>query len=248
MRIERFIYSVLIFGASLLAIIHWRKSAALNYDNELLREQLQELRTENEAANRLVEINQSSAETLKQQTKELMQLRNQVTQLRSENKDIQTVRAENQQLKNELGQRRSASSGQAASTGANRDPAVDVFPRERWTFAGYASPESALVSAIWAMKEGNPETYLNSLSPQEQERMARVWQEKTETEIAEKHRNDVSAIAGLRVLERQNISPTEVVMNVMLEGPGRVERIRMNQVGQEWKFGGFIREQQAAGQ
>ena len=75
--------------------------------------------------------------------------------------------------------------------------------------------------------------------------MAQVWQDKSESAIAEKHKSDVSSIAGLRVLERQNVSQNEVVMQVYLEGPGRVEKIRMNQVGQDWKFGGFIREQQA---
>jgi hypothetical protein len=37
-----------------------------------------------------------------------------------------------------------------------------------------------------------------------------------------------------------------MVMSVFLEGPGRVEKVRMNQVGQDWKFGGFIRDQQQA--
>ena len=47
------------------------------------------------------------------------------------------------------------------------------------------------------------------------------------------------------MLDRQNVSPGEVVMSVYLEGPGRMEKIRMNQVGQDWKFGGFIRDQGA---
>ena len=72
--------------------------------------------------------------------------------------------------------------------------------------------------------------------------MAQTWQGKAEQEIARKHQSDVSAIAGVQVLERQNISADEVVMNVYLEGPGRMEKIRMKQVGADWKFGGFIRE------
>ena len=246
MRIERFIYSVLIIGASLLAIINWRKAAVLEFDNEELRDQVRAFQTELQMANQQVDMSRSGSEKLREQTAELMRLRNEVTQLRNQDKQVESLRAQNEQLKEALTQRSGQTLAPSERRESSTDLGSDVFPRERWTFAGYASPESALVSAIWAMKEGNPETYLNSLAPQEQERMAKIWQEKSESEIADKHRNDVSSIAGLRVLERQNISPTEVIMNVLLEGPGRMEKIRMNQVGQEWKFGGFIREQQAA--
>lgn len=244
MRIERAIYSVLVIAASLVAVINWRKAAVFQMDNEDLREQVQALQVEVETAARLAQIAKSNSEMTQRQTTELMQLRNEVTQLRSRGKTAEALAAENQTLKTQLLASRtvSATDGAAGSGGALGER--DSFPRESWTFAGYDSPESALVSAIWAMKEGNPETYLNSLAPQEQERLAKIWQEKSETEISEKHRNDVSTIKGLRVLERQNISPTEIVMNVFIEGPGRMEKIRMNQVGQEWKFGGFIRDPQ----
>jgi hypothetical protein len=122
-----------------------------------------------------------------------------------------------------------------------------VFPKESWSFAGYASPEAAMISAIWAMKEGDRAKYLESLTPQEAERMMALW---TSNEggaaVDEKHRNLVGAISSLKVLERQITSPTEMVMNVFIEGPGRVEKVRMSQVGQEWKFGGFIREEPQA--
>ena len=62
--------------------------------------------------------------------------------------------------------------------------------------------------------------------------------------VDEKHRTLTATINGLKILERQSLSPTEVLMNVFIEGQGRVEKVRMNQVGQEWKFGGFIREAQ----
>ena len=178
-----------------------------------------------------------------------MRLRNQVTQLGGEKKAAENLRVENERLRAQLTLARAAGGGAVAeSVSPQKDDAVrrDVFPRENWSFAGYATPESALVSAIWAMKEGNPETYLKSLAPEEQQRMAALWENKSETEIAEKHKGDVSTISGLRVLERQSTSPTEVVMTVFIEGPGRPEKIRMNQVGSEWKFGGFIREQQQA--
>ena len=68
---------------------------------------------------------------------------------------------------------------------------MDRIAREQWSNAGYASPEAALVSAIWSMREGNPKSYLESLSPEEQQRMSKVWEGKTEQEIVAKHQQDV---------------------------------------------------------
>ena len=50
--------------------------------------------------------------------------------------------------------------------------------------------------AIWAMREGDPKTYLASLAPDEQQRVNQNWQNKTEAELAEKHKSDVAAISG----------------------------------------------------
>ena len=249
MRIERIIYSVLIIVASALAAINWRKASLFALENEELRLQVDSLQSEAANAERIAELAKENSDKLREQRAELMRLRNQVTQLGGEKNAAENLKLENDRLRTKLKEMRAAEVGDLAnSISPQRDEAIgrDVFPRESWSFAGYATPESALVSAIWAMKEGNPETYLKSLAPEEQQRMAAVWENKSETEIAEKHKGDVSTISGLRVLERQNTSPTEVVMTVLIEGPGRPEKIRMSQVGNEWKFGGFIREQQQA--
>jgi len=241
MRIERFIYSVLILIAATAALINWRRAAILSADNDQLRLKIESLEVDVTGSSNLVEIARTQSDKLRTQTSELMKLRSEVTQLRGGAKNVEHFTSENQRLQAELANLKS-SQGTAQATNSAR---AEHFPRESWSFAGYASPEAALVSAIWSMKEGNPKSYLESLAPTEQERMAEVWQNKTEGEVAEKHKNDVASISGIRVLESQNVGAGEVVMNVLLEGVERVEKIRMNQVGQDWKFGGFIREPQA---
>lgn len=70
MRIERFIYSVLILAASIVAIINWRKAAFFAADNEELRLRVEAL--EGEAANavRLFEITRKNAEKLRVESRE----------------------------------------------------------------------------------------------------------------------------------------------------------------------------------
>lgn len=237
MRLERIFYSVLILIAALAAVINWRRAALFQMDNDELRGKVEGFEAEAASTARVIEIAHTQSDRLRDQNTELMRLRNVVTQLNAGSEEAKALSLENQRLKSALAEASGDPGEKPPRSGASQ------FPRDAWSFAGYGSPESTLVSTIWAMKEGNPQTYLDSLTPQEQERTALVWQNKAANEIVEKHKNDVSSIAGLRVLERQDLSPTEVVMNVYLEGPGRVEKIRMNQVGQDWKFGGFIREE-----
>jgi len=253
MRLERIFYSLVIVIAVSVAAVNWRKAVLFQEDNDALRAKVEALEAETAQSAQAAEIVKTSAEKLRTQTSELAKLRNEVTQLRTTAKTAETLTAENQKLRAE-NQQLHARAGSGSTPAAPTQNASDnlagrgQFPRDSWTFAGYASPENALVSAIWAMREGDPKTYLDSLAPQEQQRMAQNWQNKSETEIAEKHKSDVSSISGLRVLELQKVAPNEVLMNVYLEGPGRVEKVRMSQVGQDWKFGGFIRDaqQQAA--
>jgi hypothetical protein len=244
MRVERIIYGLLIIAAATFAAINWRKAALFQADNESLRARIDTLETEANQSTQTADLVKTSADKLRTQTGELAKLRGEVTQLRTVATNAAALTAENQRLRQQL-QARGSAVPPAQPSPLEAYAGRDQFPRNSWNFAGYNSPEAALVSAIWAMREGDPKTYLNSLAPDEQQRVAQNWQGKSETELAEKHKNDVAAISGLRVLGRENSAPNEMVMSVYLEGPGRVEKVRMSQVGQDWKFGGFMHDQQA---
>ena len=66
--------------------------------------------------------------------------------------------------------------------------------------------------------------------------------EADEADVAAKHQSDVAKITSIRVVDRQEGSPNEVTMSVYIGGVDRLEKVRMNKVGNDWKFGGFIRE------
>jgi len=191
------------------------------------------------AANNATAQREAELATARSQNQELLRLRNEANQLRSSAKEVEKLRADNQQLKTELQRVRTIS---ATKPSTQEAAAKDQFPKESWAFAGYATPDAALVSAIWAMKEGNPKTYLESLSPEEQARMSKVWENKTAEEITAKHQSDVSTITGMRILDRTTISPDEVQMKVFIDGVDRTEKVSMKLVNNEWKFAGFIRE------
>lgn len=214
-------------------------SAKWQAENTALRAELEKMKADAEGAQtaRAREIKNLQADT-----SEVARLRGEVTQLRTAAKDAEKLRAENGQLRAQNQQLRGAN----ATVPAPAAPAAPVaeagtFPRESWSQAGYASPEAALVSAIYSMQQGNPKQYFDSLTPEEQLRMTKVWEGKSQEEIAAKHQGDTSKITGMKVMDRQDISPDEVVMSVYIQGVDRMEKVSMKRSGQDWKFGGYLR-------
>jgi hypothetical protein len=244
MKASRWIYLGALLPVVGFALANWFTAQRLRAENAALRQELQRQLDEHAAAAEAATAAQArELQRLRADAAETIQLRGEVAQLRSGAQDNAKVRAENVQLRSENQRLRTSAATAAVAPDAPRaaEPPKDHFPKDSWTFAGYASPEAALVSAIWSMKEGNPKSYLDSLAPEEQARMAKAWENKSEAEIAAKHQADVSAINGVRVLESQNVTADEVTMNVYIEGAGRMDKVSMKRVGNDWKFGGFVR-------
>lgn len=230
---------ILVIGAA--AGVGWRKATSLQQENQALRREIEALKQQVAAANEDQSRKQEAdAKKLGAEGQELVKLRGEVSRLRAAAAEAEKLRLEVGVLRTQNRELRTVPPVVDATPPA--PPAADQFPRQSWAFSGYASPEAALVSAIWAMKEGKPQVFLDSLTPEEQQRMAQTWQGKSEQEIAAKHQGDVGNIQGMRILSRTPTSPTEIQMQVFLDGANRVETFKMTQqADQQWKFGGFVR-------
>ena len=212
----------------------------LQAENDALRAEVAALKSRTEAEGQSAATRDAELKKLQTDARDAVRLRGEITQLRSGSKDAESLRAENQRLKAENQSLRGAAS--TAATPAPTAPAAGEFPREAWAFAGYQSPESALISAIWSMQQGNPKQYFDSLTTDEQARMAKTWEGKSNEEIAAKHVSDTSKITSIKVLNAQETTPGQMVLSVYIGGVDRAEKVNMQRVGNDWKFGGFIRE------
>ncbi len=246
MKILRWLGAVALAAALAAAVLGWQRVQQLRSENEALRGQWEQFKAHSAAAAEAQsEHYEEELQRLRTQAQDVFKLRNEVTQLRSAAQAAETLRAENRQLRVQNQQLGAGAGASAAGAVAPNAPTpADQFPRENWTFAGYSTPEAALVTAVWAMKEGKPQMYLDSLSPEEQARMAKAWANKSEDEIAAKHQQDVSQITNVRLMNRKEISPEEVQFTVLIEGPNRTETVSMKRFRTDWKFGGFIRDRQ----
>lgn len=234
-------FSTILLATALLLTGCGGDAKKLQAENEALRAEVAELKARADADTQAASMRAAELKRLQTAATEAVRLRGEITQLRSGSKDTESLRAENLRLKTENQTLRGAS---AAAANAPATPAATPghFPRESWSYAGYQSPESALISAIYSMQQGNPKQYFDSLTTEEQLRMTKVWEGKTPEEIAAKHVTDTARITGMRILSSQETSPGNMVMSVYIEGVDRAEKVSMKRVGEEWKFGGYIRE------
>ena len=120
------------------------------------------------------------------------------------------------------------------------------FPRESWAFKGYATPESALVSLVWAAVNNDVEGFLKSLSPEQQSRVRLRWQRQglsDETQFRNSISNQFGPIRMIRVLNKETLSENEVILRLQMEGEkggtGTVGK-KVQRIGNEWKVGATL--------
>ncbi len=186
-------------------------------------------------------------------TSELMKLRGEVAQLRRQTNDLEKLQRENSTLKSALAVAKEAAAKAAAQAqsrpAGSQQRQTEFVPREAWAFAGYATPEDTLKSVTWAMSVGELNTFLGSLSPAERARTEEQWKNKTEAEITAEARREMEKLPGFHIVDKQTVSPDEVIVRVFGEGDENdVRSIRMKRMGSEWKFDGVakVRKREAA--
>jgi RNA polymerase sigma factor (sigma-70 family) len=120
------------------------------------------------------------------------------------------------------------------------------FPRESWAFRGYATPEFALVSLVWAAVNSDVEGFLNSLSPEQQSRVRLRWQRQglsDETQFRNSISNQFGPIKMIRILNKEILSDSEVILRLQMEGEkggtGTVGK-KAQRIGNEWKIGATL--------
>ena len=115
------------------------------------------------------------------------------------------------------------------------------FPKSSWHFAGFADPESALESTLWAMSQGDVKSYLASLAPDGG--LFREAQGRPESQIVSQNKQVVDGIAGYKIINEQKVSDDEVIITFQPEVPDGTKpvhpgRMVIRRVDGEWKVSG----------
>jgi len=222
--------AVVIAGVATPLVI--QQQSKLRQENESLRKQAEQLapvQADNERLSNSLAETVSSQKLASNQLSELLRLRGEVSGLRTQTNEIKKLEAENQQLRSSL------AAGAAAKRGNQTPSAEEAVPKESWSFVGYADPESAFQSMVWAMSHGEVKTFLASLSPDAQD--LKDSQGKSEDEIAAKIK-EFGGVTAFKIIDNQPVSADEVILTVYAFGVNEAARFRFQRFGSDWKFAG----------
>jgi hypothetical protein len=113
-----------------------------------------------------------------------------------------------------------------------------IVPRSSWIFAGYASPESAFQSSVWAISKGDTQAWLASLTPALQLKARQRAGGNDDKIIADDDKRDIARITGYRIIHKQVLSKDEVVLEAYAEGLNQTTKASFQRIGSEWKYAG----------
>jgi hypothetical protein len=161
---------------------------------------------------------------------ELLSLRGEVTALRTQS--------------NELARIKSATRAQSApgpAPAASPAPVSrQVISRDSLAFVGYADPEAALQSAMYAFTTGDLKTLLASVAPEEATNIAKQFSGKSQEEVAAAATAELNGVTAFHVLQKRMISDDEAILAVFAEGKtdNPVESLHFSRINGEWKIAG----------
>jgi hypothetical protein len=165
---------------------------------------------------------------------ELLRLRGETVVLRQQKMNLETAREENRQAHAALERRLNA------GTGTNAIATADYWPQNSWAFAGYASPEAALQTALWAGKNGDAKTFFASIAGDLRERVEADLKGKSETEASIGMMDETDSIGSVRIIDREAQDNNTTVLTVEMDGQDNLQTAKMvmRKVGNEWRFSG----------
>jgi hypothetical protein len=156
---------------------------------------------------------------LKRENQELLQLRNEVRQLRDRQAEFAKVRAENQRLR-------------AAVVGGSQPGLIKA---EAFENAGLSSPEATVQTAFWALQSRNEAAFRQCMAPEQEHKLR-------PDDFA--HSSTNFDVSGLKIETSQMISPDEIGLAVRIyrergdykDPVGQEGPVVLKKVGEEWKI------------
>lgn len=260
-RLKLVIAVVVLAGASaILWTIQHQARVRLREKTEALErqhERLARLETENSRLSNL--FAQAANSFASKQSEDLLKLRSEVEALRQQTNELQTLREQTQQLRAALKTALDLPPGNPQPTNvppANPQPVIpqpvipqpaipqpanlppevppqNIYPKESWAFAGYATPEATVQSAVWAMNKGDVNIFLAGFDPDMQKVMQTAFEG---TAFADQAAKKMSGITGFRIVRKDVFPDDTVALAVSMDGENDVEKMYLKKIDGQWKI------------
>jgi RNA polymerase sigma factor (sigma-70 family) len=144
--------------------------------------------------------------------------------------------------------------GTATTLTIEHDRSRGFFPRKSWHLVGYATPESAFESAMWAASRGDLKAFVASMTPGGV--LMENNQGRSEAETAAKNQQEMNNMTGYRIMFKKTVSTNQVILTILPEGQDSAGRnLRSSDAGSilvqcingEWKVYGSIKPEEQQG-
>ena len=168
-----------------------------------------------------------------EQFRELLRLRGELSLLRQQARELPAVREENRQARAALGGNQGAGAAKSAATS-------DYWPRDAWVFSGFASPDAALQTSLWAANNGDLKALAASATGEVQKQIEEDLRDKSDTEASIRAMDEVMALKSVRILNREVQGDDSVVLTAAFEAGTETQtnKLVVKKIGNEWKVSG----------
>jgi hypothetical protein len=243
MKANSVIFNVLcataVVGVAIWLAVGHQTRLRLGEENKALRQQLGQLAglaSENERLSNVVAQANRSQPLPDDQLRELLRLRGEVGILRQQGKELETLRNENRQVRAALESSLKTPNAGAAGAAAT----ADYWPRDSWAFAGYASPDAALQTSVWAANKGDVKAFLGGTTGEIQKSVEEHIAGKSDSEASAELMADTGRLKSVRVVNREVEGDDTVVFMTAFEAENGTETNKMviKKIGNEWKLSG----------
>ncbi len=232
-KLKAAVGAVVVAGVGTTVVLQRQTQAGLRAENDTLKARISQSAARVDENQRL-SILPAPADTAASQLEELLRLRREAALLREQKQARDKSQAESRRSRSQP-----VGSGAGSPSPNERWPNVlRDLPKESWTYAGYADPDAAFQSFLWASNSKDAEVILSSCVP---EVRAEARTKQQQAKMVEIIGGNVSRWKGVQVLEKQTPANDQVhlivdILNV--DGRDSIVKMKLRRVGNEWKFAG----------
>jgi hypothetical protein len=192
-------------------------------------EQLAELTEESARLSNAIVHARSSQPLPEDQFHELLRLRGRMGRLLEQKAELNQLAATNQLLHTALANSENAPTAQAR------------WSREELNYAGYADPESAAVSTLWAWNSKDPAVQMAMLTPEGKASLEHLAAEGKAVSVEAYCKQmaemlNPAAATGVSLVGKKQNSPEEVLLDLYYDGEGKTRRFLMKRIDGAWKL------------
>src|SRR6185369_14185231 len=145
---------------------------------------------------------------------------------------VEKLRQENQRLASAI---KSLSSGKSLSFAEMEG----YVAKETWSHSGFATPEAALQTLLWAVREGQINAVAECMSPESRPWFEKEFAHKSE-EAKKKALQDglgqLVQTGGYRLVDKEEVADDKVLLGIQAVSGGTVAKVVLRRFGNEWKF------------